>query len=96
MKGDINESKLRKNLVSIYESFIKNPEDTNVHKEAIRYDRAYGSLEGYDSISKEIKGAISMLSFLNQFGSHNDDSELSKEKILGKAKKILEELRKSE
>ena len=100
----VNEKELKKKLSKVYEAFLKNPKDKIIHKRAINYDRKYGSIGEYNGeygspviiLSEKTKKAIGFLSFLCQYGVYDDDSELSKEKIFGKAKKILEDLKESE
>jgi len=94
--SEINEKELKEKLLKIYEAFIKSPKDKSIHMNAIDYDRKYGGLEGYDSISEATKRAIGFLSFFCQYGEYDNNSELSKEKIIGRAKKILKDLKKSE
>jgi len=94
VKEEINEKELRKKLLKIYEAFLKDPEDELVHRNATNYDREYGILEGDDSIADSTKKAIALLSFLFQYGLHENSSEISKEKIFNKAKKISEKLKK--
>jgi len=36
---EVNEKELRKELIEIYEGFLKNPEDKIIEKKAIDYDK---------------------------------------------------------
>jgi hypothetical protein len=92
---EFDKNKLREDLLELYIAFLDNPEDKSVHLKAINYDRTYGSLEGYTSVEDSIKKAISFLSFMAQYGHHKEDSDLSKENLLKKAKIYFKNLKNS-
>jgi|SRR3989344_5604152 len=92
--------KIKKELLKVYEEFLKNPKDKSVYKKAIFYDKNYGGLTSYNDIlvkkvvPKDIEKAINGLSTIYQYGMWEKEHEaFSNEKILKKAKKILEDLK---
>jgi len=100
MAERVNEKKMRKELIRIYQRFLDESSREEAIDEAIAYDRRYGGLatEHYERyISRDIFDAIGSLSTIYQYGLHDDSHEaFSNEKIISTAKKIIEELRKNE
>ncbi|MCK4647513.1 hypothetical protein KAT24_01120 [Candidatus Pacearchaeota archaeon] len=101
MAEEINEEKLRKELLKIYESFINNPEDKKVLSLAQEYHLRYSGLQTCNEhlvksvISENTEKAINELSTIYQYGMHDENHPaFSNKKIIESAKKILEELKK--
>jgi len=100
MTLNIDESRMKRELIIIYKNFLKNPEDSSIHQLAIVYDRHYGGISSYNDImsklviSKELEQAINGLSAIYQYGLHNSEHEaFSNEKIIKIAKEILQKLK---
>ena len=93
---EYNESKLREKLLRVYNRFVENPSDKNNLEEIESLDNEYESLVSANDyiasqpVSKDMKHAIGYLSnlWLNSFN-------IDRGEIKSKAKKILEDLRKS-
>jgi hypothetical protein len=99
---EINLPKMKKNLIVLYEAFLKNPDDKKVQYIVKEYDKEYGGLPSYEELSikkiipDEIINAINGLSTLYQYGRWDESHEaFSKRKILETAQKILKELKKN-
>jgi hypothetical protein len=97
---EFNEKKMRKELIDLYEAFLKNPKSKLVRNVAIKYSNLYGGLSAYNDIlaqqpiPKDIENALGGLSTIYQYGIWGEYHEaFSDEKIIKDAKKILEELR---
>ena len=99
MAEKVDEKKMRKELIRIYQKFLNESSREEAINESIAYDRRYGGLasEHYEKyVSADILDAIGGLSTIYQYGLYDDSHEaFSNEKILSAAKKILEELQKS-
>lgn len=98
----LNWKKIKKELLEVYEGFLKNPKDKSVHKKAIFYDKNYGGLTSYNDIlvkkvvPEDIEKAINGLSTIYQYGMWEEGHEaFSNDKIMNSAKKILENLKKT-
>ena len=102
MSETVDFKKMKKELIELYENFLKTPEDKSIQKKAIKYDRDFGGLQVYNDylksqpVPKEIETALGGLSTIYQYGLWEDNHEaFSDEKIVKEAKKILEELKKA-
>lgn len=98
---EINFPKMKKNLITLYEAFLKNPNNEKIREIIKEYDKAYGSLPHYNdnSVKKivpdKILSAINGLSALYQYGMWEENHEVfSDTKILKTAQKILKELKR--
>jgi len=97
---DINFEKMKKEMKSIYEGFLKNPSDKSFQKKAADYERKYGGLSTYDDyfkskpIPEDIKKALEGLMLIYQYGSYEKNHEFSDERIISEVRKILENLKK--
>src|SRR3989344_3248213 len=99
---EINLSKIRKNLIVLYEAFLKNPTNKKVQYIIREYDKEYGGLPSYENLSvkkivpNELISAISGLSTIYQYGLWDESHKtFSKTQILETARKILEKLKKN-
>ena len=95
MAKKININKMRKELLEIYEEFLKNPRSTSLQNKAIAYDKEYAGLPSYNdvlserAIPEDISEAIGFLFKIFQYGSGTfNDVE-----TLKSAEKIVEKLR---
>jgi hypothetical protein len=95
MTEEINFTKMRKELIKIYETFLKNPADERVRDLVIVYDRKYGGLSTYNEILKErpvpeeISRALENLSGIYQYGLGTLDDE----ELISTSKEILKNLK---
>lgn len=97
---EFDEIRLRKKLLSIYKSFVNNPENKKILDLARRFHLKYEGLSTLDEhlvkpiVSKNILRALDGLSTIYQYGMWEKEHEaFSNEKILKKARKILEDLK---
>lgn len=97
MTTKINFNELRNELLKIYNAFISNPSDKEVHKLAISLDRKYAGLTDYNAVfaskpvPKAIHDAISGLFKIYQYGNGTFDDAQTKKT----AKEIINELEKT-
>jgi len=100
MSEAVDFNNMRKELIWLYEEFLRNPADKSIQKRAIDYDRNFGGLSSYNSYLKsqpvppDIEIALNGLSAIYQFGTWGKEHDLSNDKIIYKARKILEDLKK--
>jgi len=98
MKTDFE--KIRKELIGLYERFLKNPKSEKTINDIIEYEGKFGGLVIYNDILKRkpvpnvIKSGLAGLSLLYQYDEHPPTHKLSNKKIITKAKNILKELKK--
>ncbi len=101
MAEEVNEKKMIKELIKLYEDFLDNPKDDQVISRLIAYDRIYGGLatDHYQKyISPVLFNAIGALSSIFQYGIWNDEDHeaFSNEKLISVAKETLKELKIAE
>ncbi len=93
---EIDEKKMNIELLDIYVMFLKNPYDSNTIDRIVAYDRAYGNLAHYASlsvkqpVSKETINAINLLSVIYQFNMGTYDNQ----ELIKWAKEVVEDLKK--
>jgi len=96
----VDHKRMKRDLISIYQRFLQNPESREVQEEIIDYERKWGGLSSYNDILKKlplsepIRKALEGLSLLYQYGMHPSTHDLSDTNIKRRAEKILEELKK--
>ena len=98
---EIDFSKMKSELIKIYDFFSKNPQDKKISYLITKYDSIYGGLTAYNEtltkspVPKEIEQALNGLSTIYQYGLWEDTHEaFSNDKIVKEARKILEKLKK--
>jgi hypothetical protein len=91
--------KIKKELKSIFSSFINDPDNEEIQNNAIKIYKKYSGLLSYAEHSSDklvpehILNAIGNVSRLYEYGLYEDNHpEFSKEKILEKAKSVLKSL----
>ena len=89
----IDPLKVKKEMIEVYESYLKNPEDKENRKRIHKLWDIYDGSEDYYPYDSATERAIGYLVFLLQAGRHE---YFTRERVTNEAKKILEELRKSE
>ena len=100
MPKTVNFQKMKRELIHIYKEFLTKPSDKSIQKKALNYDRKFGGLSTYNNyfksqlVPKEIDSALHWLSALYQFDTWEKWHELSNERIISNAEKILEGLRR--
>ena len=91
---------MRRELIKIYDFFLKNPQDKGVNYLTTKYDAMYGGLTSYNKIlvkppvPKDLEQALNGLSTIYQYGMWGPEHNFSNENIVRAAKKILEDLKK--
>lgn len=89
MAKELNEEKLRKELIKVYEAFVENPKDKKIHNQLIALDLYYAS--AMDLIkSKAIWEGIFQTTLIIQ-----EKHPAGKDKI-ELAKKIIKDLKQEE
>jgi hypothetical protein len=99
MKEAIDFQKIKRELIAIYQKFLNDGEKEEAIDEAIKYDRIYGGLvsEHYiNYIPDYIVKAIERLSDIYQYGMRPRDKGYSNDELVSLAKKILENLKRSQ
>lgn len=103
MLKTINFKMMRKNLIKIYEEFLKNPGDYTTYRKVVGYELKYGGLSSYNDIlssqpvPKDIEIALNGLSTIYQYNLWKNTHEaFSNDKIISESKTILENLKKEE
>lgn len=86
----INPYELKKNLLRVYETFVKTPSDKSNLKEIEELSDRYTNAT--EILEKSLSSAIWILEDLRVYGK---GSGMSDSQIMESSKKILEELRKS-
>ena len=99
----IDFQKMRKELISLYEKFLKNPESDDVKEDLMSYEYEFGGLTAYNDylksqpVPKDIVKGLGGLSIIFEYGWFEDrDKIYTKEKIFSEAKRLLEELKKQD
>jgi len=87
----INPYELKKDLLRVYETFVKNPLDKSNLKEIEKLSDRYTNAT--EILEKPLSSAIWILEDLRVYGK---GSGMSDSQILESSRKILEDLRKSE
>ncbi|MDO8467850.1 MAG: hypothetical protein Q7S56_02800 [Nanoarchaeota archaeon] len=107
MAEKINFKNMRKELIQLYEEFLKNPSDESIRRKVIKYELDFGGLSLYNDylksqpVPKDIENALSGLSTIYQYGWWKDTNKadahevFSNENLITLAKRILEDLKKS-
>lgn len=97
----INFEKLKKDLIKLYEDFLKNPESKLLKEKAIKLEKILGGLSNYNDyfksqpVPKDIEKGLNGLSAIYQYGMWDDSHEaFSKSKIIGIVRKTLILLKK--
>ena len=87
----INPYMLKKDLLRVYETFLRNPSDKSNLKEIEKLSDSYTNAT--EILEKQLSSAIWVLEDLRVYGK---GSGISDSQIFESSRKILEELRKSE
>jgi len=92
MATEINPLEIKREMIEVYESYLKNPEDKKNRKKIHKLWDTYDGSEDYCLYDSATEKAVGYLGFLLQGGRHE---YFTKERVIKEANKILEELRKS-
>ena len=84
---------MKKELIELYESFLKNPENELIRKKIIAYDSAFLGLSGALHTPKMIEYALNRLPLLCQYGLWKDGHAFSNQNIISEAREILEKIK---
>jgi len=92
MATEINPLEVKREMIEVYESYLKNPEDKENRKKIHRLWDRYDGSEDYCPYDQATSKAVGYLGFLLQGGRHEYFTE---ERVTKEAKKILEDLHKT-
>ncbi len=99
----IDFQKMRKELIALYEKFVKDSERNDVKEEFMVYENEFGGLSAYNNylkskpIPEDIERALGELSTIYLYGLHEEHKEMpSNEEIIVRAKKVLDDLKKED
>jgi hypothetical protein len=92
MATKINPLEIKREMIDVYESYLKNPEDKKNRRKIHDLWGKYDMSTGYSFYDSATEKAVGYLGFLLQGGRHE---YFTKERVTKEANKILEELRKS-
>lgn len=99
----IDFKKMRKELISLYERFLKNPESESIKEEFMVYGEEFGGITVLNDylksmpVPKDIFSGLCGLSMISDQLLFEDKNQFfTKEIIFDKSKKILEELKKQD
>lgn len=99
MDAKIDYQSIKKELHKLYDSFVANPNDEELKTKAITLEKTYSGLIAYadlaskEIIPKNIYEALINVTSIYQYGMFDDNHPaFSKEKIMTKAKEILQKL----
>ncbi|MEA3379214.1 MAG: hypothetical protein U9Q69_06315 [Nanoarchaeota archaeon] len=90
MAKDIDPQKVKKELIKVFEEFVKDPNDKNNLERIHQLWDKYDSSAGYSFFDESTGKAINFLVYMLQAGKHDYFTE---ERVLNKVKKILENLK---
>ncbi len=96
--------KLRKELVDLFESFLKNPKDKEILSKAMKYDKEFSGLTHYkeefsfgEKIPDDISNALKELTHISFYDTEDTSlKHFSNEEIHERIKKALENLKKNQ
>jgi GTP cyclohydrolase I len=96
---NIDQQKIKKELIALFYLFLENPDDTSVKERAEKVSEKYSGLISYSEhsskeiVSKNIKNALNSVEDITQYGLFEDDHPaFSKEKIINNIKEQLRKL----